>query len=239
MILLLAAVGLASTATAATEPSTHLDSQSLTRLIRRCAPQVHPKTMLALIRHESAGQPYVIGVNTTPHQTLHPPNASEATRRADALIKAGRSVDLGLGQINAANLEALHLTTATAFDPCRNIAAAAKLLTKAYVRERPHAASAQAALSAALSRYNTGTPDAGIANGYVAAVRRHYAVPALQNVRGTISVSARRRRAPAWDVYRAARQPPQASAEPASDTSNASKPSIMVYRQTDHEGNDR
>lgn len=70
----------------------------------------------------------------------------EAARLARSLIAAGHSVDIGSTQVNASNFGWLGLTVETALDPCRNIAAGASVLT-------------------AYSRYNTGSPPAGIANG--------------------------------------------------------------------------
>lgn len=34
----------------------------LTAVIQRCAPQVHPRTLQAIVRVESGGNPYAIGV---------------------------------------------------------------------------------------------------------------------------------------------------------------------------------
>jgi len=62
-----------------------------------------------------------------------------------------RSRDYGLMQINDRNFGWLGLTEQTALDPCQSIAAAARLLTS-------------------YSRYNTGSPTAGLHNGYVEGV---------------------------------------------------------------------
>ena len=76
---------------------------------------------------------------------------------AALLIAAGHSVDLGVMQINSRNLGLLGLSLADAFDPCQSVAGAARLIQL-------------------FSRYNTGSPTRGIANGYavkvVAAIRR-------------------------------------------------------------------
>jgi Transglycosylase SLT domain len=76
------------------------------------------------------------------------PGVVEAAR---GLIAAGHSVDLGPWQINSRNLELLGLTVKQAFDPCHAVAAAGRLIELQ-------------------SRYNTGSPTRGIANGYAAAV---------------------------------------------------------------------
>jgi type IV secretion system protein VirB1 len=70
------------------------------------------------------------------------------------------SVDLGLMQINSANLAPLGLSIADAFDPCRSMRAGAQVLQTDY----------RAAIRDTLSRYNTGDPVTGIENGYVARV---------------------------------------------------------------------
>lgn len=155
---------------------------SLVSLVRRCAPNVAPSTMLALINYESRGQSLAIGVSGDNPKSLHPKTIKAAAALASKLIEAGHSIDMGLTQINSANLDWLNLTTATVFDPCKNIAAGAQVLTDNYNRLRPHYNSDQAALTAALSMYNTGSATQGVANGYVSGVRKEsnsYVVPAL------------------------------------------------------------
>jgi type IV secretion system protein VirB1 len=79
---------------------------------------------------------------------LHGEGAANAARQ---LIAAGHSVDLGLMQINSMNLGLLGLSVSDAFTACRSVEAAAKLL-------------------ALFSRYNTGSPQRGIASGYATKV---------------------------------------------------------------------
>lgn len=215
----------ASAATAVPAQAAGLSRPELLALVRQCAPQVAPSTMVAILEHESGGDPLAIGVNGNNPQALHPANAEQAAATVEKLLAAGRSVDVGLGQINNANFDWLGLDAQSAFDPCRNIAAAAEVLTKAYVRLRTQAPSNQAALDAALSTYNTGSPVAGVSNGYVGAVRGGYTVPALkptQAKQAPVQVHATRRPAPAWDVYGTARRP------------SASKPAapapVMVFQ---------
>lgn len=94
----------------------------------------------------------------------------EAVTKASALIAAGRSVDLGLAQINSGNLVWLGLSVADTFDPCLNLSAAARVLQDGYRRSDAAAVGEQAALLTALSYYNTGHPRRGFANSYVAKV---------------------------------------------------------------------
>lgn len=165
-------------------------------LAARCAPAVHPQTLRALVAHESGFNPLSIAVNGPRARRVRVASAAEAVAIARKLIAAGESVDLGLGQINSANLEWLGLPLAAAFDPCKNLAAAARVLTDNYVRERRGAPSDQVALDRALSRYNTGSARRGIANGYVARVRGRAGAAIAQT-----EPAAPAPPAPAWDGF--------------------------------------
>jgi type IV secretion system protein VirB1 len=147
-----------------------LDPAAVVSLAARCAPDVAPATLLALARVESGLNPLAIGVNHSPAKVAPPRSTSQAIELATSLTAAGENVDLGLAQINSANLKRLGLTIEAAFDPCRNLAASATILRTAYAAARQHAADDQAALRAALSVYNTGDDLRGFRNGYVARV---------------------------------------------------------------------
>jgi type IV secretion system protein VirB1 len=72
-------------------------------------------------------------------------------------------------QVNSRNWKRLGYTAEDMLEPCKNIAAGAKLFEQAYLAELPkHRGNEQAALRAALSIYNTGNPRKGFENGYVA-----------------------------------------------------------------------
>jgi len=138
-------------------------------LVNECAPQVHQQTIAAIVRTESAGNPWAIGINRAqpPASFKTPTNKPEAVRQATSLIQQGYNIDIGLGQINSANLPWLGLTVEQAFDPCTNLSAAARILTDNYTRANNQYAQEQASLAAALSAYNTGHFEHGITNGYV------------------------------------------------------------------------
>ncbi len=120
-------------------------------LAATCAPGVAPETLAAVARAESGFDTLAINVNGPGGGRVRPASAGEAVARARALMAAGRSVDLGLMQVNSRNLDWLGLSIEDAFDPCRSVAAGARVLT-------------------AFSGYNTGSPRRGFANGYVARV---------------------------------------------------------------------
>ena len=117
---------------------------------------VPAERMVAVASVESSGDPLAIGVNGDHPATLHPATKDEAIAAARALLAHGKSIDIGLTQINSANLAHDGLTVETAFDACASLRAGAAHL----------AADFEAAWRAAHSRYNTGDLQRGITNGY-------------------------------------------------------------------------
>lgn len=169
--------------------------QDFAALAKRCSPEVHPLTMAALVRKESGFDPLVIGVNGTPHLTIHPATLKAGVNVAEELIQQGKSIDIGLGQVNNQNFRKLGLSVADAFDPCRNLAAASRLLTAAYRQYRSAGLDEASALDASLSSYNTGDSGAGINNGYVGDVREIadggvYVVPSLASKAASTDATA-------------------------------------------------
>ena len=146
-----------------------LDLAFVLALSQTCAPQVAPETLAAVAYAESRFNPVAIGVNRGPRPARPPRDATEAARVARALLARGANLDLGVAQINSDNLDWLGLSVEAAFDPCRNLAAAGVVLRAGY---RPAGADPQTALRVALSRYNTGHPERGFRNGYVARVEQ-------------------------------------------------------------------
>jgi type IV secretion system protein VirB1 len=182
---------------------------ALLALAPACAPDVAPRTLLAVARVESGFDPLAIGVNGAPPIRVKARSVPEATAAARALLVAGRDIDLGLGQINVRNLAPLGLDLDSAFDPCRNLAASARVLQAGYRRAAPDAGGEQAALRTALSFYNTGRPDLGVRNGYVAKVVRAAAtlVPALDPADRAAPPAPPAGARPAWSVFGAAPSP--------------------------------
>lgn len=152
------------------------------QLIGACAPTVAPSTMASVLKTESGFDPNVLHVNGAGGGDIHPATKADAIVQAiDLIVVQRKSVDLGLGQVNSANLSALGLSVADALDPCKNLAGAAKILTAGYTAAAQTQPDPQQALRVALSRYNTGDPARGFANGYVGKVERsaQYVVPAI------------------------------------------------------------
>jgi type IV secretion system protein VirB1 len=116
-------------------------------LARQCAPGVAVETMLSVIHTESRFNSLAIGVNRGGGSRPKPRSYAEAVTTAYALIRAGYNIDLGLGQINSSNLRRLNLSVEDAFDPCRSVEAAGRVLTENYRRALPRAQSTQHALA--------------------------------------------------------------------------------------------
>src|SRR5690606_28739596 len=83
-------------------------------------------------------------------------------------IAAGYTVDMGLMQVNSANLPKLGYSVEDMFDTCKNLRAGSTVLTNFYTLARARYPDEQSALRAALSAYNTGSFTRGFSNGYVA-----------------------------------------------------------------------
>jgi type IV secretion system protein VirB1 len=170
-----------------------LDPTTVLALASVCAAGVAPTTLLAVARAESGLEPLAIHVNGVGTGALHPGTQAQALALARAWVAAGRTVDLGLGQINTRTLAALGVPLEAAFDPCRNLHATAAVLTRGYRAGVSQAGPGQRALRIAFSLYNTGDARRGFANGYVARVT---SAPGQQ----FRSAPAARAAAP-WDVF--------------------------------------
>lgn len=176
-----------------------LDPAAVLALAVRCAPGVAPKTMLAVAQAESGLNPNAIGVNRAAPLSRPPLSRPEAVAVARRMLAAGGNLDLGLAQINSANLARLGLTLEEAFDPCRNLAAAGQVLAEDYGAAHTAMVTPQTALRAALSLYNTGDETHGFRNGYVARVLAAAAGRPAPDPRRPPPAAAAR--PPAWDAF--------------------------------------
>lgn len=136
-------------------------------LVTECAPWVAPKTMAAIVRTESQFKPLAININGGAKLERQPATKEEAVITAKWLISNSYNIDLGLGQVNSANLSKTNLSVENAFDPCKNLAAAATILQSNYASASKRIPDEQSALHAAISAYNTGSFTKGFSNGYV------------------------------------------------------------------------
>ncbi len=129
------------------------------------APGVAPETLLAFGEAESGLNPLAIHDNTT-RKSYFPKSRDQAVALAGSLLDRKHSLDLGLMQINSANMERTSLTVESAFDPGRSMKAAEQILIDAY-RQCETNRTKEDTLRCMASIYNTGRERAGILNGYV------------------------------------------------------------------------
>jgi type IV secretion system protein VirB1 len=133
---------------------------TLMQLLDRCAPEVGRRTMSAIVQVESGGNPLAIRDNTL-DRTFVPQDARQALAWANQLLALHHSIDLGISQINSANLPKLGLSVSEAFDPCRNVQAGATILTADYRAASSEFGQGQYALRRAIGAYNSGSLYAG------------------------------------------------------------------------------
>lgn len=229
-----------------------LDLATFTQHASACAPAVHVETLAAIARTESRFNTLAIGDNTT-KRAYTPKSAADAVRTANELLRLGHSLDLGLMQINSANLRGLGLSVEDAFQPCPSLRAGAKVLIDGWRAPAP-GQDPQPALVRALSHYNTGTPDRGVRNGYVdrVMVSARVVVPAIRlggpAQAAVLAPEGETQTAappppPSWDVYgraKAARggtpAPPVAPAPPAAAAPRDPPPPILLRPVSEEEG---
>ena len=190
-----AACGMPGTARAAP-----LSPTAFSALAAHCAPSVPLELLRAVAQTESGLDPLALHDNTT-EVSEQPGSMQEALTDARAWIGRGDSVDLGLMQINSANLDALDMTARTALDPCVSLAGGAAVLRAAYSGGKTNA-EPQAALLMALSRYNTGSPFRGIMNGYARKVMANDAAPPLPVADDSNDIAQTDPNAPpSWNIW--------------------------------------
>jgi len=170
-------------------------------LAARCAPDVPSGTLEAVASTESELDPWTLHDNTT-GVSVKGGSLEAALANARRWIGRGDSVDLGLMQINSANLGALGMTARAALDPCASLAGGAAVLQAAYAGGKT-SAEQQAALLMALSRYNTGSPFKGIMDGYTRRVIAAADAGASPRMSRTAPVTAATSvgKPPSWNVW--------------------------------------
>lgn len=131
---------------------------ALIDLMQTCAPYVATSTMAAIVKQESGGNPHALHNNTL-RKTIQPATKEEAVSLATNMIKAGHSVDMGLGQINSQHLTSYKLTVDQVLDPCTNLKIAQDILLKGWKNSGGN-------LMGTLSAYNTGKVNSAVGIKY-------------------------------------------------------------------------
>ena len=207
-----------------------LDVATLLSLAGACAPSVAPETLISIVHTESRFNSLAIGVNSPGVRAPKPATKAQAIAVARNLIRQGYNIDLGLGQINSANLGWLGLSVENAFEPCSNLAAAARVLAANYQAVARLAPSRDHAIATALSMYNTGDRRRGFRNGYVARVYAS-ASAVIPLIRSTAPATRNSVVAPAAPAFA---PPPDTPVSPPAavgwnTAARASQASLMVF----------
>jgi type IV secretion system protein VirB1 len=165
--------------------STHryAGAEDLGQLRDRCAPTASLVTLSAIVSAESSGNPNALQLDFPRSllRRLHlspgnlrlmrqPNGAGEALEWIDYLTARHVSVDVGLMQVSTDEATRRKIPAAALLDPCTNVRTGWAILSDDYQIEVRTCGPGQAALQHALSRYNTGDPNRGIDNGYLAHV---------------------------------------------------------------------
>ena len=120
-----------------------------------CFSNVDRRVMAAIVKVESGGHPFSIGVVNGALER-QPRSKAEAVATARALADAGWNFSLGTSQVNRYNLARMDLDYETAFTPCANLRAGSRIFRECHDRARARFPAPSPALAAALSCYYSG-----------------------------------------------------------------------------------
>src|SRR5215475_2899053 len=178
-------------------PSALAQSTNITRLQSTCLPTAPLSTLRAVVQVESGGNPNAMQIDF-PKGLLKRWRLSEGTLRLKRQPINEREaldwlayfqsydifVDLGLMQVSTAEAKRRGISPESLLEPCTNLRVGWQILEDAYQIEKKTYGPGQEALQHAISRYNTGDPQQGITNGYLArvfaAIRRQQAEPPME-----------------------------------------------------------
>ena len=152
--------------------------------IDQCANGVQAPIVEAIIQAESSGNPWAVNVNVRNGQAqplLVPARSrDEAVAQATQLHADGYSFDVGLMQVNSANVSRLGVSIGQAFDVCTNLDMGTTVYNEfatGAVRHADEFDTPHKQMMATLSAYNTGSYWKGFMNGYVYRVLRYMGTP--------------------------------------------------------------
>ena len=152
--------------------------------IDQCGNGVQASIVEAIIQAESSGNPWAVNVNVRDGQVqplLVPARSlDEAVAQATQLHAEGYSFDVGLMQVNSANVARLGVPFEEAFDVCTNLNMGTTVYNEFAAGAGRHAEefdTPRKQMMATLSAYNTGSYWKGFVNGYVYRVLRYLGEP--------------------------------------------------------------
>jgi type IV secretion system protein VirB1 len=124
-----------------------MDPTAFIALAERCAPSAEPRLLAGLVQRASGYEPLAFQFDNGPRgpMKLLGSSKAEAIQLASELVIAGHRVRVGLAGIDARDLDKLGVSIADAFDPCRNLNAAVRLITESRAQLKPSSAPARVA----------------------------------------------------------------------------------------------
>ena len=178
-------------------PAAPGQNTDITRLQSTCLPTAPLNTLRAVIQVESRGNPNAMQIDfpkgllkrwSLAEGTLRlkrqPTNQREALDWLAYFQSYDIFVDIGLMQVSTAEAKRRGISPESLLEPCTNLRVGWQILEDAYQIEKKTYGPGQEALQHAISRYNTGDAQRGIANGYLArvfaAVRMLQAEPPME-----------------------------------------------------------
>ncbi|MFM4936159.1 conjugal transfer protein [Aeromonas veronii] len=186
---------------------------SFATLFERCAPDVSPVTLDAVVQTESGGNPNVVA-NVTDGTSHYFDSADAAIRFVNGLSRDGKKFSAGLMQIYSGNFSKVGVDNNTVFDPCENIKAGAKILAENFdgIKEE---SDEQIRLQKALSKYYSGNESRGFKKepeygntSYIERVKgKAYKVPAIltekknQSGRSATIDTEAKKSDQQWDIF--------------------------------------
>ncbi len=164
-------------------PALSGQTSDLTALRIRCVPQGPESTLNAIVQAESGGNPNAMQIDF-PHALAkrwnlapgslrlkrQPASQAEAHQWIAYFQSYRVSVDLGLMQVSSAEADRRGIRPESLLDPCTNLRVGWQIFSDAYAAGAKMYGPGQPALERAISRYNTGSPQQGIDNGYLGRV---------------------------------------------------------------------
>jgi type IV secretion system protein VirB1 len=158
-------------------------NMDITRLQSTCLPTAPLSTLRAVIQVESRGNPNAMQIDFpkgllkrwrlaegTLRLKRQPTNHREALDWLAYFQSYDIFVDLGLMQVSTAEAKRRGISPESLLEPCTNLQVGWQILEDDYRIEKRTYGPGQEALRHAISRYNTGDAERGIANGYLARV---------------------------------------------------------------------
>jgi type IV secretion system protein VirB1 len=148
-----------------------------------CVPTAPVTTLRAVVQVESSGNPNAMQIDfpkallkrwNLPAGTLRlnrqPTDQREALNWLAYFQSYDIFVDLGLMQVSTAEAKRRGISPESLLEPCTNLRVGWQILEDDYRIEQQIYGPGQEALRRAISRYNTGDAQRGIANGYLGRV---------------------------------------------------------------------